>query len=134
MLVKKIEVPIYKHFLVFITDCDYSGLRTYLSEEYEIDWLPENGSCGRSFKLEATTGAMMYFIWMRKYDNLVEDHVTLSHEISHHVFWMFNDLGMTRTKDSDEAYAYYDGWVTEEILKALNEYRLNKGSGEEGKE
>ena len=44
---------------------------------------------------------------------------TLAHEIFHAVDFIFRRIGMTLSEDSDEAYAYMIGYLTEEIYKKL---------------
>lgn len=43
----------------------------------------------------------------------------LAHEIFHIVVFVMNEVGMTLSTESDEAYAYLTGYLTTEIYKKL---------------
>ena len=45
------------------------------------------------------------------------DYGTLQHEIFHAVDQIFRRIGMNLSEDSDEAYAYMIGYLTQEIYK-----------------
>lgn len=49
--------------------------------------------------------------------NNAEDMRHLSHEVFHAVEFLMSKIGITLSRDSDEAYAYLIGYLTEEILK-----------------
>lgn len=45
------------------------------------------------------------------------DVADLSHEISHAVFFICHKIGITHTDESDEVFAYYQGYIMREVLR-----------------
>jgi hypothetical protein len=44
---------------------------------------------------------------------------TLTHEVFHAVYGLFDRLGINLTKDSEEAFAYFTGYLNQEIYNRL---------------
>lgn len=43
----------------------------------------------------------------------------IAHEVCHHVLEGLSDIGMEISNESEEAYAYYTGYITQKIYKEL---------------
>jgi hypothetical protein len=43
----------------------------------------------------------------------------LAHEVSHHVVYLFGELGIVISKDTDEAFTYYHEWVFDQCVAAI---------------
>lgn len=55
-----------------------------------------------------------------KFNNIEDiNHGHIAHEIFHAVSMMFDNINMKLSSDSDEAYAYFIQYVTNEIYKLL---------------
>lgn len=126
MIVKTINIPIYLQKLIFTAGGNVHTFSEFIKKRFGsevtseiIDGLKRSiaGFSGRIGNDECFN----YVMWIEKYDNNDPmDQYVIAHEISHHVYQMFDDLGMYRTDASDEAYAYYTGWLHCEIVKILN--------------
>lgn len=55
-------------------------------------------------------------IVLKKFDFTPKDLGTLSHEIFHIAFMILDNMGISYSNKSDEAYAYLIGYITEQIL------------------
>lgn len=44
---------------------------------------------------------------------------TIYHEAFHCTVGIFRDLGLSLSRDSEEAYAYHQGWLAKEVLKVV---------------
>lgn len=59
------------------------------------------------------------FIRLKKSPKTTKEFGTLAHEIFHSVDFILRTIGITLSKDSDEAYAYLIGYLTEKIYDNL---------------
>ncbi len=60
---------------------------------------------------------------IRKLPETAHEYATLAHEIFHIVTFILDRIGMKFVLlESDEAYAYLVGYLTEEIYKRINKY------------
>lgn len=71
-----------------------------------------------TFGLEAQLADNTFIVYIR--EGREEAHVTVSHELYHVTNAYLGFLGVEHT-DKDEAFAYFNGWITEEYYKALDE-------------
>lgn len=53
-----------------------------------------------------------------------EDYGTMAHEVHHVVSYSLADVGISHSKDSEEAYAYFQGYLMERVIRAF--VMLNK--------
>lgn len=93
-------------------------LRDVLSK-FGCDWpdllvLPPTG-LGRT----VMTDSNHTIIRLNEWPVTCNQYGTLAHEIFHAVDFIFRRIGITLSEDSDEAYAYMIGYLTEEIYKKL---------------
>lgn len=51
-------------------------------------------------------------------------HGVIAHEVSHAVFHILDERGLSHTSESDEAYAYLVGWITNLVYRVLKENKL----------
>lgn len=66
-----------------------------------------------------------YTIWLAKEPDSIAGEGVLLHEINHAVFYLYDNLGMEHTKESDEAYCYLSEYLYIEIMNKL-EYEQNQ--------
>ena len=59
------------------------------------------------------------YIWIRSFDNNVEDIGLLSHELMHFTFNVLGWAGMRATPESDEAYTYFFQYYQVKLLKKM---------------
>ena len=59
----------------------------------------------------------VYIIDISKHDNKFSLHNTITHELFHVVHMLLQQKGLKLTDDSQEAYAYLIGYLTEEIYR-----------------
>lgn len=65
-------------------------------------------------------GTNQTFIRLIKHPKKPTDYNALHHEIFHAVDFILRKIGIKLSQDSDEAYAYLIGYVTEKIYEKLN--------------
>lgn len=93
----------------------------YVPSEIEKNWAAYAGRVTN--KDEENIG---YVMFLRHFDWSIEDQGTLAHEIYHLVCYILMDRGLSMNftdEDMNEAYAYYIGFWTRKIKKALVDIR-----------
>lgn len=60
-----------------------------------------------------------YVIWLEKFDESTHSYNILSHEVTHAVWTILTSVGLVFSEDSEEAFAFYAGSLTEQIVKFL---------------
>lgn len=81
--------------------------------EEEKDKLEMDG-VGRTVMLR---GGQTIIRLPRKKTSFGIDVADLSHEISHAVFFICDKIGIKHTGESDEVFAYYQGYIMREVLR-----------------
>ncbi len=72
--------------------------------------------CGRCETFDSMNHTVIMLYRMPDGD---EDYGTLQHEIFHAVYQILKSIGMSLSDDSEEAYAYLIGYLTEKIYEHL---------------
>ncbi len=64
-----------------------------------------------------------YIVWLRdfKFDATSID--TLVHEMTHLTFSVMQYVGVTLADESEEAFAYYSGYITYQIIKLIQKHK-----------
>lgn len=111
-------------FFVIFGDLDY--FKTILSKKYKGVNVSDVTDMYEGLYITVTDGVIdIGVIWFNEfkgipYDvNKAHNIATITHELSHAVHSALGYRGFKLTDDSQEAYAYYQGWLMEEILKRL---------------
>ena len=123
----QLEIPIYNCCLwVFygpVDDC-VAAMKRLQDGEYIKSW--------REIAVEKpdTKGLYLYnrkenicILWLPQVPTSIADYGSLVHEIEHFVFRLFDNIGMTHSDDSDEAYAYLLSYVFKELDKLASDER-----------
>jgi hypothetical protein len=131
-------VPIYDlKVTVFIgaaIECRLLACETYgdkLSDESKefildsVDGYFSDSARGMSFIMKVGNSTR-YCIWLESFNGSIQDWKTLTHELQHHPSQALGSLGMIRSDDSEEAYAYYSEWVAEQIMRFAQDKGLVK--------
>ncbi len=90
-------------------------LEKYLSKE-DIDYVRES-NFARGKSMMFSEGQTL--LWMRYRPKGIEDLGVLVHEAFHCTTFILEKSGITYSKDSDEAYAYFLQFLVEEIMTEL---------------
>lgn len=111
----------YDHdVLVYFGDVlDVAGsLSEYLSKDEIIEFVScmKGTFSGRTLQIPGK-GTLIY---MPEEPCDAKSFATLSHEIFHAAYLILQKIGVTCTDDSDEAYAYLIGYLTERILTSIS--------------
>ena len=88
-------------------------------EKYRCDWSDLLELSPTSLGRTVMTDSNHTIIRFTKWPETCQQYGTLAHEIFHAVDFIFKRIGITLSEDSDEAYAYMIGYLTEEIYKKL---------------
>lgn len=117
--------PMYKgSFFVIFGDLDY--FKTILSKKYKGVNVSDVTDMYEGLYITVTDGVVdVGILWFNEFKGVPYDankarHIAnITHELSHAVHSALGYRGFKLTDDSQEAYAYYQGWLMEEILKRL---------------
>lgn len=86
----------------------------FTDEEKEL--LNIEGKKGKVLRLKNRA----FILWLPTYPILSDDFGHLAHEIFHTGDLILRAAGITLSDDSDEAFAYQIGWLTEKIYNSFN--------------
>ena len=134
---KYLHIPLYReHVHILLGDSYEDYLKTikkisskftyveitreqYLAEFPAIshdDWEEGGGFC-------QTLASNNHLICLKNLDlSSSGSHNELAHEVSHLVMMIFEERGMTHTRENSEAFAYLTGWLVEEIVKVMSDH------------
>lgn len=115
-----IPIPIYEMNLILsIGETDdqlWDNLKKLgMTKKAFSDCLYPNSTNGRAIFFQPCT----CFIRLRNSKLTPHYHGLIAHEIFHIATFIMNEVGMTLSGDSDEAYAYLISYLTEQIYKNL---------------
>lgn len=111
----KIKDPIYGSVIHFYSGGAFSGARdwfkklTNIDAEGELDDTDE----GAIYGMHKT-----YIVYFKKRPSIS----TLAHEALHLTHSVLQDSGLRLSNESEEAYAYFLGWLTSELSKRVGRY------------
>ena len=60
-----------------------------------------------------------YFVWLPKLPETAQDVGFLVHELFHSTYAVMCNVGISLSEDSEEAFAYMMGFLTEKVLESL---------------
>lgn len=116
-----IDLAIFKRNLLII----FGGkeqlmreLRKYHTEE-EVEGVLEGFTFKENGKTVYDAKFNTFFIWMPEKPKTAQEAGTLAHEIFHATCAMLENIGMALSDDSEEAYAYTIGFITEKLNEAM---------------
>ena len=111
MIKEKIKVPIYNAGILLIIADDFgSAMGDYAEEDYE-----------KYFAVTIPTTPFNYIVGFEK-EALC--HMIVSHEACHLAHRIMNDAGLEHTLLNDEAEAYLQGYIVNEIYKVIKTNKL----------
>lgn len=120
-----IPLEIYPFDLMFSLGQSDEKFKKSLSEHIQKEYMPTNDAFIMSFE-DGCRGKTFHHITSKytiiRLPNKPKTRVefgTLSHEIFHAVDMIFRTIGITLSEDSDEAYAYIIGYITEKFWEKL---------------
>lgn len=93
-------------------------LRKYHTEE-EVKGVLEGFTFKENGKTVYDAKFNTFFIWMPEKPKTAQEAGTLAHEIFHATCAMLENMGMALSDDSEEAYAYTIGFITEKLNEAM---------------
>jgi len=70
-------------------------------------------------KMIQLLGKQIIIRLLKKKTSIGVDLVDLVHEISHAVFCVFQYIGISHTDDTDEVFAYYQGYLVRDFLNQI---------------
>lgn len=124
-----IDIPLYnRDLLVVFGDTEYLAKQVSeacdipLHEVYPIIDDIDGRSDGRYY-FNVEQGSR--FVWMPRVPKNPQEYATLAHEIFHAVFGIMDEIGVSPSEDSEEAYAYLIGYLTKEIYASFNDSHEN---------
>ena len=108
-----IDIPLYNRDLLVVFG-DRGYLVNQISEAYNI---PLQSAYSITEDIDDYSTGRYYFniekgkrfLWMAKVPEKPQEYATLSHEIFHAAFGIMDEIGVSPSEDSEEAYAYLIG-------------------------
>lgn len=110
---KIIKTDIYPYEIIISIGNSYKELKEKLSEILPKDMHKEI----KRFKGEYNGRTIMFDSGQTVIDFKTINARDIAHEAFHAVTFILGTIGMTLSEDSDEAYAYFLGFLVEEITK-----------------
>lgn len=116
-----IDLAIFKrNLLVIFGDKEQliKEVRKYHTEE-ELEGVLEGFTFKEDGKTVYDAKFNTFFIWMPEKPKTAQEAGTLAHEVFHATCAMLENIGMSLSDDSEEAYAYTIGFITEKLNEAM---------------
>ena len=127
MKIINIKDGIYHREIYFVFECKFKEYEEYTVKKYDLEREDSSPPNARFDKIiNNSKGFCHYYIWIEEFDYLNYEYAVLSHEINHLVFEAMRDIGMELCKESEEAYTYYIGLITTNILLEIDKYHESK--------
>lgn len=120
-LIKKLEDPVYNRCIYLAV-----GPQKETFEKCEkilnytegfLEVIPRRLGC----MMLMQDGAMI--LWMPKFKWTISDIDTLTHEIFHLTYAVMSEVGVRLCDNSEEAFAYYQGYITRQILTIMKKHK-----------
>ena len=130
---RKIQLfdPIYKRIIIFAWGCSIEDFTKYLNKKYDKLELEEFDAKGYFVELGNKEKKQNHFwIWAEKFEDTLEDEMTIAHEVIHCVFGVFKYLGIG--PKNDEAFCYYYEFLLKQILKFLKPRNILRRATKKG--
>ncbi len=134
----KLKDDIYFNNITLVTDGDTDELNKYIKKKHKDFYIDDMGKkttelknkwpTGRAFcVIENNTGFIYFYIWFKEFKTTVDYYEVVVHECFHLTIECLRTVGLKLSNDSEEAYAYYQGYMFNQTLnKLLNMYPQKK--------
>lgn len=122
----KLNLEIYYRDIIFFFGHNVKEMNKVLKKygtTVPDDLLDHEGNLMGRFYLNSKNQA---HIWVPKFPKSPREYGFLQHEINHAVTIILDKLGMTLSGDSEEAYAYLTGYITEKVYEFIAQHHDNK--------
>ena len=119
--VKKLDDPVYCRTV-------YLGVGPRPVIAKKLEKLLDMGD-GELERNQNSVGCVYYLprgtfaIWLKQYTGSIDDIDVLVHEVMHLVHGCLDLIGMKLHDHSEEAYAYYAGFWTKQILETIKKHK-----------
>lgn len=124
----EVYIPIYKKYLYVLAGSPKESVDA-LMEQYDLgdknaETLIEHLEKHKKYSAGIFTyneESNTYTIWLPQEPDTIAWEGVLLHEINHAIFYLFDNLGMEHTRESDEAYSYLSEYLYVEIMTKFEE-------------
>lgn len=102
----------------------YSEAGKYIKyrTEYEIGAKATKGSFVYAHD-KITDGGPIYFMIIPQNDWCADDYSTIVHELHHFTHYALGNMGIEHCKESEECFAYFQGYFMDKIVRAFVELK-----------
>jgi hypothetical protein len=107
----------------------YKEARRYIQQrcEYDIgDKEPKGMFVYSHDKLDKEFEGRIYFLIILKNEWMAEDYATIVHELHHFTHIALHNIGIKHCEDSEEAFAYFQGYFMERVIRSFMELKRIK--------
>ena len=124
---KKLEITdkMYNRYIILLIGGDGKELEKYLYEKYNAKKDADNINAGYT-QIKDDGKCDKHIIWMPEFDWTIKDQATMSHEIFHLVCGCMEDIDIQYSNESEEAFAYYYGYIFAQIWDKLKPKKNKK--------
>lgn len=119
----KLFDPIFQKNYYFLYTKTYLEYKNILKSEFNKDTELDEECYGETEMIKGNDGIKGVLIWIKNTGNIYNDDNSIGHEIHHAVVDMLEYCGLEQCEATDEVYAYVAGFLTAEIMHAVNAIR-----------
>jgi hypothetical protein len=116
---KKIKDPIYNCDITIVFDCDRQEFHRWLEQKYKTVKLDDCVTIGEHINITNPNTWHRHYLWFSKSDFTIKTYGVIIHEVFHCAMDCFYEAGLKINKKTNEAFAYYQGFIFEEVLRVL---------------
>ena len=119
MKVKKIKDPIYNRDITLVYECDKEEFLQYVEKKHKNLKLERYFTYAEHIGISSETTWVRHYLWIKRNDFYIKDYGIIIHEVFHCVRDCFDEIGMKINEKTNEAFAYYQEYIFEQVLTAL---------------
>lgn len=116
MEVTRIKESVYSADIRVLTNCSPKQFSAYCKKCFDAECLPPKQG---HFVVFDNGSICVYLIWIENFYWRIYEYGILAHEVFHCVYRVLDDVGLSLTDSSDEAYACYFQFIFQEIISQL---------------
>jgi len=119
MKTKKIKDPLYDRDITLVYECEHEAFLQYVEKKHKHLKLDRYFTYAEHISVSSDDSWVRHYIWIKRNDFYIKDYGIIIHEVFHCVRDCFDEIGLGITESTNEAFAYYQEYIFEQILSEL---------------
>jgi hypothetical protein len=115
----KIKDPIYNCDITLISGCKQDEFYRYIEKKYNYTFSDKSFSIGEHLEVIKPKTWIKHYLWIQDIKFTIKDYGVINHEVFHCAKGCFDEIGLEIIEATEEAFAYYQEYIFEEVLKVL---------------